>query len=64
MVEALLFGIDLVTQADVKRDALNAAIAANEEIGGIDLDDLKKESTLVLQPPRIEVTVETQCDNP
>ena len=63
-VGALLFGIDLVTQADVKRDALNAAIAANEELNGIDLDALKKESTLVLQPPSIVVTVETHQDNP
>ena len=44
----------------MKRDALTAAIAANEELSGIDLDALKKESTLVLQPPRIELTVETQ----
>ena len=63
-VGALLFGIDLVTQADVKRDALKVAIAANEELDGIDLDGLKKESTLVLQPPSIEVTVDTHEDNP
>ncbi len=64
VVGALLFGIDLVTQADVKRDALNAVIVANEELGGIDLDALKKESTLVLQPPSIAVTVETHEANP
>ena len=64
VVGALLFGIDLLTQADVKRDALNAAIAANDDLGGIDLDALKKESTLVLQPPSIAVTIETLEDNP
>ena len=59
VVRALIFGSDLVPQANVKRDALNAAIAANEELRGIDLDALKEEATLVLQPPTIEVTVET-----
>ena len=59
VIGALLFGIDLMTQANVKRDVLNAAIAANEELQGIDLDALKEESTLVFEPPRIEVTVET-----
>ena len=64
VVGALLFGSELVTQADVKRDVLNAVIAANEELGGIDLDVLREESTLVLQPPSIEVTIETHKDNP
>ena len=64
VIGALLFGKDLVTRADVKQDILNAAIAANEELRGIDLGAVKKESTLVLQPPRIEVTVETKEDNP
>lgn len=50
-IGALLFGIDLVAQVNVKRDALKVAKAANEELDGIDLDGLKKESTLGLQPP-------------
>ena len=64
VVGALIFGSDLVPQANVKRDALNAAIAAHEELRRIDLDVLKKESTLVLEPPSIEVTVETHEANP
>ena len=64
VVGALIFGSDLVPQANVKRDALNAAIAAHEELRRIDLDVLKKDSTLVLEPPSIEVTVETHEDNP
>jgi len=64
VVGALIFGSGLVSQASVKRDALNAATAAGEELQGIDLDALKKESTLVLHPPQIEVTVETQEDKP
>ena len=62
VVGALLFGSKLVTQADVKRDILNAVIAANEELRGIDLDVLREESTLVLHPPSIEVIVETHKD--
>ena len=58
VVEALVFGSDLVSRADVKQDALDVAAAASEDLRGIDLDALKKESTLVLEPPRIEVTVE------
>lgn len=64
VVGALLFGIDLVTHADAKRDALSAAIAANEEIRGIDLDAPKRKSTLALQPHSIAVTMETHQDNP
>lgn len=64
VIGALLFGSDLVTQADVKRDILNVAVAADEELRGIDLDALNKASTLVFEPPRIEVTVETHEDNP
>ena len=62
VVGALIFGSNLVPQASVKLDVLNAAVAAGEELRGIDLDALKKESTLVLFPPRIDVTVETQED--
>ena len=61
-VRALIFGSDLVPQSNVKLDALNAAVAANEELHGIDLDALKKESTLALEPPSIVVTVETHED--
>ncbi len=64
VVGALIFGSDLVPQVNVKLDALNAAVAANEELRRIDLDSLKKESTLVLEPPSIAVTVETHEDNP
>ena len=64
VIGALLFGNDLVTQADVKRDVLNVAITADEELRGIDLDALSKESTLVFEPPQIEVTVETHEDEP
>ena len=46
----------------MKRDVLDVVAAANEELRGIDLDALKKESTLVLEPPRIEVTVGTSED--
>ena len=59
VVGALNFGCDLLPQSNVKLDALNAAVAASEELRGIDLDALKEESTLVLQPPSITVTVET-----
>ena len=62
VVGALIFGNDIVTQPNVKLDALNAAMAANEVLSGIDLDVLKEEATLVLQPPMIEVTVETHED--
>ena len=64
VVGALVFGSGLIPHANVKRDALNAASAAVEELRGIDLDDLKKEFTLVLDPPSIAVTVETREDNP
>ena len=64
VVGALIFGSDLVPQASVKQDALTVAKSANEELLGIDLDALKKESTLVLEPPSIVVTVETHEDNP
>ena len=64
VVGALVFGSDLIPRANVKRDALNAASAAYEELLGIDLDALKEEATLVLEPPSIAVTVETHEDNP
>ena len=59
VVGALLFGSHLLTQADVKLGVLDAAIAADEEIQGINSEALNEEATLVLQPPRIEVAVET-----
>ncbi len=62
VVGALIFGSDLVSRTNVKRDVLDVVAAANEELRGIDLDALKKESTLVLEPPRIEVTVGTSED--
>ena len=64
VVRALIFGSDLVPQATVKLDALNAAVAANEKLRGVDLDALKKASTLVLEPPSIAVTVEAHEDTP
>ena len=64
VVTALIFGCDIVPQANVKLDALSAAKAANEKLLGIDLDVLKKESTIVLQPPSISVSAETHEDNP
>jgi hypothetical protein len=64
VVRALIFGSDIVPQTNVKLDALNAARAANEELLDIDLDALKEEATLVLEPPSIAVTVETHEDNP
>ena len=60
VIRALIFGSDILPQANVKRDALNAAMAGNEELRGIDLDALKEEATLVLEPSSIRVTVETQ----
>ena len=56
VVTALIFGSSIVTKANVKLDALNAAKVANEK--------LKKEATLVLKPPTIKVTEETHEDNP
>lgn len=58
VVRALIFGSDIISHPDAKQDALTTAAAANEELRGIDLEALKEEATLVLQPPRIEVTVE------
>ena len=62
VVGALIFGSDIVPQANVKQDVLNAAMAGDEEIGGIDIEALKEEATLVVQPPSIEVTVEVSED--
>ncbi len=64
VVEALIFGSDLVPQVNMKLEALNAAVAANEELRRIDLDSLKMESALVFQSPSIAMTVETHEDNP
>ena len=64
VVGALVFGSGLIPNPNVKRNALNAASAAAEDLSGIDFDSLKKESTLVLEPPSIAVTVETHEDNP
>ena len=63
VVRALIFGSDIVPPANVKQGALNAAIAANEKVSAIDLEALKEEATLVLHPPRIEVTLETHKDS-
>ena len=63
VVGALNFGSSIGPLVTVKQDILNVAIAAIEEVGNIDLETLKEEVTLVLQPPRIEVTEETHEDS-
>ncbi len=62
VVKALTFGSDLVLQANVKRQVLYAVTAAGEESVNSDLDALKKESTPILEPPNIAVTVVTHAD--
>lgn len=58
LVRALLFASDLVPHHNVRLDALNAAVAATEQLRGIDLEALKQDSDLVLQPHSIGMIVE------